>query len=184
MRWQQQAIVEFDAIEAAWEASPLVVPRTGKQVTPEKLTNMLRGDGHLTGDQKVQTSTVVPLVQRGVAQTFRLEVTYASECGLPSVFIAKFLNTDPSFSRFVRGAMQEVWAHSTQFLQKHGARQPCCYFASYDPVRKTFCLLLEDLSSAGFSSGDLLTGGPGEGEPPHLPMFIAVMESAAVFHAR
>ena len=93
---------------------------------------MLRGDGHLTGDQKVQTSTVVPLVQRGVAQTFRLEVTYASECGLPSVFIAKFLNTDPSFShcRFVRGAMQEVWAHSTQFLQKHGARQPCCYFAS------------------------------------------------------
>ena len=75
---QQMAMVEFDAGANPWEDPPTVVPRGGSQFTPEKLTNMLRARGHLSGTQRVSTLNVVPLALQGVmSQTFKLEVRTA-----------------------------------------------------------------------------------------------------------
>ena len=65
----------------------------------------------------------------------------------------------------------------------HG-RSPECFFTSYDPQREVFCLIMEDMNSAGYTGGDQLSGGPGEGEPPHLEMFLKTQETIAKFNAR
>ena len=43
---------------------------------------------------------------------------------------------------------------------------------------------MEDMNSAGYTGGDQLSGGPGEGEPPHLDMFLKTQETIAKFNAR
>ena len=171
-----------------------VVPSTGERVTPEKFTNMLRGGGHIPEDCSVATLDVKALALQGVlSQTFRFTVTYAGSVKItPTVFIAKFLNPDPGFAffRLVCGSAGlslfgvEDWAYSCDFFKRHGVRQPECYFTSYDPVRETFCFVLEDMNLAGFQGGDQLSGGPGEGLPPHKGMFLEATAANAEFCAK
>jgi hypothetical protein len=62
----------------------------------------------------------------------------------------------------------------------HG-RSPECYFTSYDPQREVFCLIMEDMNTAGYTGGDQLSGGPGEGEPPHLAMFLKTQATIGLY---
>ena len=152
---------------------------------------MLRGNGHLSDPNcSVASLEVVPLAVQGIlSQTFRFKVTYTNEPnpGTPSVFVAKFVNPDPSFAplRLLFGSSgldffeSEFWAYDTSFYEKQGVRQPKCYFSSYDPVRETFCFLLEDLDAAGLQGGDQLSGGPGKGLPPDMDMFLSLTETNA-----
>ena len=60
---------------------PQVVPRSGSQMTPDKLTNMLRCGGHLSAVQSVKTLRAVPLALQGVlSQTFKIEVRAVLQC--------------------------------------------------------------------------------------------------------
>ena len=79
---------------------------------------------------------------------------------------------------------QEDWMYSHSFFEKNGVRQAKCYFTSYDPTREVYCLLMEDLNTAGYSGGDQLSGGPGKDEPPHAGMFLSTMEVLAKFNVR
>ena len=154
---------------------------------------MLRGSGHLSDPNcSVASLEVVPLALQGVlSQTFRFRATYTSEPnpGTPSVFVAKFVNPDPAFAfyRLLCGSSgfnffaSEFWAYDTSFYEKQGVRQPKCYFSSYDPLRETFCFLMEDLDAAGLQGGDQLSGGPGKGLPPDLDMFLSLTETNAKF---
>eukprot|EP01052_Picozoa_sp_SAG31_P048760 SAG31_NODE_10352_length_1150_cov_1.358706_2_plen_169_part_01 len=63
---QQVAMVEFDGGDNPWEDSPWVAPRSGAQLTAERLTNMLRGMGHLGKAQRVSKLEAVPLALQGV----------------------------------------------------------------------------------------------------------------------
>ena len=101
---QQEAMVAFDAAPHPWESSAKVVPSSGEALTAEKLTNMLRGGGHLPNGVSVKSLEKVALALQGVlSQTFRLVVEYDGDAGaLPTEFIAKFLNPDPAFRKDVR----------------------------------------------------------------------------------
>lgn len=67
------------------------------------------------------------------------------------------------------------------FVPRSGQRQPNSYFESYDPVRETFCFILEDLDGAGLQVGDQLSGGPGEGMAPDMDAFLDTTEHNAIF---
>ena len=139
---QQMSMVDFDSRELPWEASDNVVPSYGARMTAGKLTNMLRGGGHISDSCRVAAVECVPLALQGVlSQTFKLVVTYEGTVqeGTPASFIAKFLNPDPSFAfyRFVIGSGGlrcfeiEDWMYKHDYIQNHGMRQPVCYFTSY-----------------------------------------------------
>ena len=156
---------------------------------------MLRGGGHIPEDCSVATLEIKPLALQGVlSQTLRFTVTYAGtpNAGTPAVFIAKFLNPDPGFAffRLVCGSAgfgafgTEYWAYDCMFFENHGVRQPKSYFSSYDPVRETFCFVLEDMNLAGYQCGDQLSGGPGEGLPPHMEVFMETTVINAKFCAK
>jgi hypothetical protein len=49
---------------------------------------------------------------------------------------------------------QEDWCYEHAFYKKAGVRAPECYFTSYDPERENFCLIMEDMNSAGYTGGD------------------------------
>jgi len=193
---QMERMIKFDSSELPWEeSSDNVVPSSGEKLTAAKLTKMLRGGGHIGATATVKTLEKVPLALQGVlSQTFKLVLTYEGETseGLPSEFIAKFLNPDPGFAffRFVCGSTGiesfkvEDWCYSTEFFGMNGIRQPKCYFTSYDPQRETFCLILEDMGAAGFTVGDQLSGGPAKDQPPDLAMYKYTMDSLASFNAR
>eukprot|EP01052_Picozoa_sp_SAG31_P002253 SAG31_NODE_77_length_27533_cov_47.448859_24_plen_566_part_00 len=189
---QQLAMTTFDGNDHPFEASPMVTPRAGHQLTPERLTNMLRGEKYLTAAQSVLTADVKTLALQGVlSQTFKVTVTYSGEPDLPDVFIAKFLSPAPTFAftRMVMGGTGmgafrlEDWMYNNDFFRKAGCRQPECYFSSHDPVRETFCLLMEDLNTE-FSGGDQLSGGPGADEPHHHLGNLEVIEAMATFNAK
>eukprot|EP01052_Picozoa_sp_SAG31_P037663 SAG31_NODE_4901_length_2877_cov_1.289777_2_plen_362_part_00 len=74
--------------------------------------------------------------------------------------------------------------YGNDFVRKHNVRQATCYFTCYDPVRETFCLIVEDMNEANYTGGDQLSGGPGKDEPPHEIMFLSVMDSLATFNAK
>ena len=67
-----------------------------------------------------------------LSQTFKFVVTYDGEpnAGVPTEFIAKFLNPDPAFSffRMVCGSQgmtafqQEDWCYANEFYKKAGVR--------------------------------------------------------------
>lgn len=75
-------------------------------------------------------------------------------CCLSVPKTVRYSQQDPSFAffRFVWGSggmkafKQEDWMYSNNFVRKGGIRQAECYFTSYDPLRETFCLILEDLN--------------------------------------
>ena len=73
---------------------------------------MLRGGGHISSDCSVATLDVKLLDLQGVlSQTFKLVVTYSGtpESGMPTEFIAKFINPDPAFA----------WVAKTFICLKH-----------------------------------------------------------------
>ena len=67
-----------------------------------------------------------------LSQTFKLVATYDGEpnAGVPTEFIAKFLNPDPAFSffRMICGSQgmtsfqQEDWCYANEFYKKAGVR--------------------------------------------------------------
>jgi hypothetical protein len=192
---QMVKMIAFDAAEQPWAEAATVVPHCGDNLTAAKLTNMLRGNGFLGAGVHVKTLEKVPLALQGVlSQTFKLVVTYdgAPNEGVPSSFIAKFLNPDAGFAffRMVCGSQGmtsfglEDWCYSTGFFEKNGVRQAKCYFTSYDSQRENYCLILEDMNEAGYTGGDQLSGGPAKDMPPNLPVFLETMESIASFNAR
>ena len=167
---QQKLMSEFDMEDHEWEKSPNVAPRKGSQISAERVTAMLRAGGHLTATQSVSAVSVKALAVQGVlSQTFRVEATYSGATKCPATFIAKFLNPNPSFAilRWLLGSgggrsfMIEDFMYQIRVFGKVGVRQPVCYFTSYDPLRETFCLLMEDLNTAdgGYTGGDQLSGG-------------------------
>ena len=167
---QQQLMSDFDMGDHEWEKSPNVAPRKGSQISAERVTAMLRAGGHLTATQSVSAVSVKALAVQGVlSQTFRVEATYSGATKCPATFIAKFLNPNPSFAilRWLLGSgggrsfMIEDFMYQIRVFGKVGVRQPVCYFTSYDPLRETFCLLMEDLNTAdgGYTGGDQLSGG-------------------------
>ena len=63
-------------------------------------------------------------------------------------------------------------------------RQAKCFFTSYDPQRETFCIIMENLTTSGYTVGDQLSGGPAADQPPNLPIFLDTIEAIASFNAR
>jgi hypothetical protein len=102
-------------------------------MTKEHFTNMLRGGGHLSDGVSVAALKKIPLAIQGVlSQTFKLVATYDGEPnnGVPTEFIAKFLNPDPAFAFFrmmcgsqaMLSFQQEDWCYANEFYQKAGVR--------------------------------------------------------------
>ena len=52
---------------------------------------------------------------------------------------------------------------------------------SYDPIRETFCILMEDLNLSGYTGGDQISGGPGKDEPGHLGSFVQVSKRLSMY---
>ena len=77
------------------------------------------------------------LPQGVLSQTFKFVATYDGEpnAGVPTEFIAKFLNPDPAFSffRMVCGSQgmtafqQEDWCYANEFYKKAGVRSVFCF---------------------------------------------------------
>jgi hypothetical protein len=81
LQLQMERMIKFDSGELPWEAgSSMVVPSSGERLDAAKLTNMLRGGGHIGPSCSVKTLEKVALALQGVAsQTFKLLVTCVHE---------------------------------------------------------------------------------------------------------
>ncbi|MEO5975315.1 MAG: phosphotransferase [Ilumatobacteraceae bacterium] len=111
-----------------------------------------------TAGAEVTSAERVPVGTGQMADCFRIQLRYASECNGPSTIIAKV----PSLNQSSRAAsrLTRCYELETQFYSELRARvdvrAPLCYHSSYTADSDEFLLLLEDLAPA--VQGDQLKG--------------------------
>ena len=114
----------------------------------------------LTGALGATVTDVVatPVGTGQVAESARLELTYAEPGSGPATVVAKLPSEDPT-SRSTSQAMQS-YLIETSFYRDLAptlrVRAPRCHHVSYEPATDDFVLLLEDLAPA--EQGDQITG--------------------------
>ena len=123
---------------------------TVAELTPAFLTDALGAE--------VTDVVATPVGTGQVAESARLELTYAQPDSGPATVVAKLPSDDPT-SRNTSQAMQS-YLIETSFYRDLAptldVRAPACHHVSYEPTTDDFVLLLEDLAPA--EQGDQIAG--------------------------
>ena len=205
-------LLEFEKFTQPWEhASNHVVPWRPNDITIHNLTAMLhskatKATSSACADAIVATWAVRTVnidsrrVQGRLSRTCQIRCKYRDEDGDskpgPGSLVAKFLPRQREFlaSRRDYGAGgcnvfgTEVFVYEHELMTDLGIIQPKCFFEAHDPERDCFCIVMEDLQSAGFSSGDELSElGDCHAETgvfPSLPLYAEVVRVLADSNCR
>ncbi|MFW2828596.1 phosphotransferase [Sphingomonas sp. ID0503] len=126
-----------------------VVAETPEHITPEVMTDLLRGAGVLPEGHVVNVR-FSPVGVGLLGDTVRFEITYdADRSTAPLTLAAKFAAKDPVARR--TGIDLGLYLTETRFYQELAqtlaVRAPRCYHASISDGGE-FCILLEDVSPA------------------------------------
>jgi hypothetical protein len=136
------------------------IPGGPHEITPEWLTEALRGSGAIR--EASVTSFDVKVIGAGagfMGQLAKLSLTYDKpEAGAPSSLIGKFPATameNREVAMFFRFYEREVNFYE-QVAEQVELRTPRCYFSAFEPSNGDYLLLLEDLAPA--QVGDQVAG--------------------------
>lgn len=198
-------LFEFEKLTQPWEqASEHTVPWTPSDITRRSLTYMLHSkallstssisDESIPAGWAVRQCDVGNCVQGRLSRTAPIRCKYHDETGAskpgPGSLVAKFLPRQREFlaERRDNGAGglnvfgTEVAVYRHELMTDLGIKQPKCFFEAHDPERDCFCILMEDLQAAGFSSGETLSelGELNVGESSRLPSLTLYAEVVRV----
>ena len=143
-------------------------------ITPEWMTDMLRGAGY---DATVGEVTGKRVGTGQVGESVRFRLSYRGDAkGAPSTVVGKFPSPDPesratgvNFGNYIR----EVNFYR-YLADSAGLTTPVCHYTDVDPVTSDFVLIMEDLGPA--VPGDQIRG-------TSIAEAALVLEEAAKFHA-
>lgn len=126
------------------------LPKNGSELTPEWLTEALRGSGTLSAGTHVATCAAEPLGAGGglIAMLGRVRLTYGgAPTNAPTCMIMKFPSSAPE-NRAVADTF-DMYGREVRFYQTLAADasigHPQCYFAISADTSSDFVLLIEDL---------------------------------------
>ncbi|HEX7135059.1 MAG TPA: aminoglycoside phosphotransferase family protein [Iamia sp.] len=123
-------------------------------LTPERLTEVLRGEGH---DVTVTALGVDRIGTGQMGTSFRLAPTYDGAAGaLPATFVAKVPGGNPESRGTAAGAYRTEVRFYQRLAPTVAVRVPRCHHAWCTDDGTDFLLLLEDLAPA--TPGDQLAG--------------------------
>lgn len=124
-------------------------------ITAERLTEVLRGEGH---DVVVSAVAVEPVGTGQMGASYRLTPTYAGAGGgdLPATFVAKVPGGNPEARATAAGAYRTEVRFYERLAPTVAVRVPRCHHAWCTDDGTDFLLLLEDLAPA--VQGDQLAG--------------------------
>jgi hypothetical protein len=124
-------------------------PGTVDEITPEWLTQVLRGSGAIEGERVVAVSVGDMGGEQGnMADVSRIEVEYdsASEKSPRTLIVkSKRATLDPEWAKFA----YPMYEREVEIYRGHdpdfNVRLPKCHFAEYDPKTTAMAIVLEDL---------------------------------------
>ncbi|QYG91431.1 phosphotransferase [Iamia sp. SCSIO 61187] len=123
-------------------------------LTPERLTDVLRAEGH---DVTVAELGVEPVGTGQMGSSFRLTPSYEGDATrLPETFVAKVPGGDPASRATAAGAYRTEVAFYQRLAATVAVRVPLCHHAWATDDGTDFLLLLEDLAPA--RQGDQIAG--------------------------
>ena len=123
-------------------------------ITPERLTEALRGEGH---DVTVTELDVAPIGTGQMGTSYRLTPTYAGDHGgLPATLVAKVPGGAPEARATAAGAYRTEVRFYQRLAATVAVRTPGCLHAWCTDDGTDFLLVLEDLAPA--AQGDQLAG--------------------------
>lgn len=141
-------------MSSANEGLDLAVAAASAGLTPERLTAVLRGEGH---DVTVTELGVAPVGTGQMGSSFRLVPTYAGDpAGLPPTFVAKVPGGNPEARATAAGAYRTEVRFYQRLAPTVAVRVPRCHHAWCTDDGTDFLLLLDDLAPA--VQGDQLAG--------------------------
>lgn len=139
---------------SANEGLDLAVAAAEAGLTPERLTEVLRAEGH---DVAVTALGVAPVGTGQMGSSYRLTPTYAGDAaGLPPTFVAKVPGGDPASRSTAAGAYRTEVGFYRRLAATVAVRVPHCFHAWSTDDGTDFLLLLEDLAPA--RQGDQIAG--------------------------
>lgn len=174
-------LMAFEKVMLPWlRASNHVVPWTPDSLQRHNLTSMLHSKAtkrtSSTCDHAIPSGWAVrglnvdiPNRQGRLSRTCMLQATYHDQEGAskpgPRNLFAKFLPKESEFLKFRRDHgvggynvfATEVFVYEHELMKDFGLPQPKSFFEAHDPQLDCFCILMDDLRSAGFRSGDELS---------------------------
>lgn len=153
------------------------VPRTGVEITPAWLTEVLREEGVVGQDrQVVAVELAAEVAGMGfMGEVDHLRLTYDGPSDAPSTMVAKLPTQDPDVRAMLAPA--RVFEREARFYRDLAPQLPAtprCYHAAIDVDDDDFLLLLEDLSELRL--GDQLAGCSGDDAD-------RAIDALAAFHA-
>ena len=155
---------------------PLPLLRYAADVTPEWLTDALRGAGALADGASVRSFETAPIGTGQMADTTRFTLTLDPPGAGPASVVGKFASADDQ-SRGT-GLALRAYEIEVRFYRevagRVGARMPRTYLAEVEPSTGWFTLLMEDI--AGAAQGDQI-------EACRPDVAAAVLDEMAGLHA-
>ncbi|WP_067899789.1 phosphotransferase family protein [Nocardia vaccinii] len=146
------------------------IPTDATELTPERLTALLRDAGH---DVVVESATAMPIGSGQMAGSFRLNLGYRGETRLPVRMVAK-LATGPKEQReFGSGAFRNEVRFYRDLATTVRVPVPRAHASVVSESGSEFLLLLDDLAPA--QQGDQIAGCT-------VPQARAVAVAAAALH--
>lgn len=128
--------------------SPLEIPRTPEDITPEWLSAALQQNENM-GQPHVESFSSESIGNPGIGQLIRYQLVYQSSGdNAPTTLIAKFSNSNPQL-REIHHRMR-LYEKEVYFYQEMASESPLqapqCYYGDIDSKTGHSILLLEDLS--------------------------------------